>query len=128
MLPQGAPPVSGSWWAREPWRPKYQPSALPTTTSEGKCCLAVTRVIVIAEANPYAAVWLSQPGYSCAQTLAMDQAIAECSEVKDAPPLKKSPLWFPSRGRCLCVTSLNRYVTPVLLIAASALRRPASCK
>ena len=43
-------------------------------------------VMVTAEAKPYAAIWLNQPGYSCAQTLATDQAIAECSEGKEVPP------------------------------------------
>ena len=40
-------------------------------------------------ANPYAAVWLSQPGYSCAQTLATDHAMAECSDGKRGTSLKE---------------------------------------
>src|SRR5580658_7808823 len=94
-LSHEAPPSSGSWWARKICRARYQPSALPTKTSEGKCCLPVTLVKVTVEAKVYAKIFVRGPGYSCATTLATDQAIVLCSDGNELPPRQKDPFPLP---------------------------------
>src|SRR5579859_470413 len=84
--PQASPPKVVSWCERYTWRPKYHPSAPPMITSEAKCCCPVTRVALTVVASPYARIFVKVPGYSCAITLATDQAIAECSDGDELPP------------------------------------------
>src|SRR5208282_81232 len=107
-------------------RARYQPSALPKKTSEGKCCFSVTRVKVTVEAKVYAKILVKGPGYSCATTLATVQASALCSDGKELPPCQKDPFPLPSSGRCRMVVSLRANAIRVLLSAASPLRKPVS--
>ena len=48
--------------------------------------LPVTRVSDTPVAAPYARACVSHPGYSCATTLAIDHATAECSDGNELPP------------------------------------------
>ncbi len=63
-----------------------------------KCCCAITRVKVTVEAAPYARTLLNVPGYSCAKTLAIDQAMAHYSDGKDCPPWKNFPALLSTSG------------------------------
>src|SRR5215470_15107958 len=96
-------------------------------TSDGKCCLAVTRDILTAPANPYTKIPVRVPGYSWATTLAMAQEAEACSDGNETPPCQKSP-WYC--GACNGPVRPNEYfsasVTRYALIAASPARKPVS--
>src|SRR5215475_5590093 len=87
-----APPTSGLCRCRYTFCATRYPKTLPTSTSDGKCCPARMRDKLTAEAAPYAKSVGRVPGYSCANTPAIDQAAAACSEGNDVPPWKKAPL------------------------------------
>src|SRR6516162_10584140 len=99
---------------------------VPTKTSDGKCFCAFSRETSTRAARPYAMIFVKVPGYSCATTLATDQAAAACSEGKETPPWRNWPLPVPSSGRCRPNEYFIPSTTTRLFNAASPERNPVS--
>src|SRR5262249_40480211 len=99
-----------------------QPSALPTTTSEGKCSRPDIRLMLIVAASAYIKACAQVCGYSCAITEAVLQLSVACVEGNEALPGVWKNFPWPSKGVGLwrAKTSLRASLTARLLIRASA--------